>query len=297
MKLAFEDRILKVFVYVSLTILAFTTFYPFWNTLAISFNEGTDTALGGITFWPRQFTTENYKVVFANEQFFDAMLLSIARTISGTILTIGATAVFAYSMSKNELMGRRLYMVIAVITMFFSGGLIPTYLWYRELGLFDNFWVLIVPGAINVWNLIVFRTFFKGLPDGIEESAKVDGASYYGILFKIVIPLSGPVLATLSLFSAVGLWNEWFNASIYINNQDLIPIQTYLINVINSSSFQEQLAQISGMGNAINAFRTSVTSKSLQMTTIMVATIPIIIVYPFVQRFFVKGVLIGSLKE
>lgn len=297
MKLTFEDKMLKTFVYVSLTILSFLTFYPFWNTLVISFNEGTDTSLGGLTFWPREFTLENYRVVFANDSFFQALKVSVARTIFGTFISIAATAIFAYSMSKKELVGRKYYMIVAVITMFFHGGLIPTYLWFREMGLFNNFWVLVIPNMVNVWNMIVFRTFFRGLPDGIEESAKVDGAGYYSVFFRIVLPLSGPVIATLSLFTAVLLWNEWFTASIYINNQDLIPIQTYLMNVINSASFQEQMAQITGLGSNINAFKTSVTSKSLQMTTLMVATIPIILVYPFVQKYFVKGVLIGSLKE
>jgi putative aldouronate transport system permease protein len=297
MKMSVEDRLLKWFVYGSLALLAFLTFYPFWNTLVISFNEGKDTALGGLSFWPRVWTLENYKIVFVNDQFFQSLKISVLRALSGTFLSILFTAVFAYSMSKSELIGRKFYMVVAVITMFFSGGLIPTYLWMRELQLFDNFWVLIIPGLINVWNMIVFRTFFRGLPDGIEESAKVDGSGYYGTFFRIVMPLSGPVIATLSLFTLVNLWNDWFQASIYINNQSLIPIQTYLINVINSSSFQEQMAQLSGTANAASAFQTSVTPKSLQMTSIMVATLPVVMVYPFVQRFFVKGVMVGSLKE
>ncbi|MFC4779441.1 carbohydrate ABC transporter permease [Paenibacillus sp. GCM10023252] len=297
MKLNMEDRMLQVVVYTALALLSFVTFYPVWNTLVISLNEGSDTALGGLTFWPRAFTMENYQVVFKNDQFFQSLWISVARAVSGTFISILFTALLAYSLSKSELMGRKFYMMLAVITMFFSGGLIPTYLWLRELHMFDNFWVLIIPGMVNVWNMIVFRTFFRGLPDGIEESAKVDGCGNYGIFFRIVMPLSGPILATLSLFTAVTLWNEWFNASIYINNQQLIPIQTYLINVINSSSFQEQMAQITGASGAMNAFRSTVTSKSLQMTTIMVATLPIVIVYPFVQRFFVQGVMVGSLKE
>lgn len=297
MKLSVEDKVLKYLIYSLLLMLAFLTVYPVWNTLVISFNEGSDTALGGLGFWPRVWTVENYMVVFKNRQFFQSLWISIARASSGTVISILFTAMLAYSLSKNELMGRKFYMMIAVITMFFSGGLIPTYLWMRELHLFDNFWVLIIPGLVNVWNMIVFRTFFKGLPDGIEESAKMDGSGNYGIFFRIVLPLSGPILATLSLFTAVSLWNEWFNASIYINNQKLIPIQTYLINIVNSSSFKEQMAQITGASGALNAFTSSVTSKSLQMTTIMVATLPIMLVYPFVQRFFVQGVMVGSLKE
>ncbi|WP_231891441.1 carbohydrate ABC transporter permease [Paenibacillus swuensis] len=282
--------------YFLLLLLALVTFYPFWNTLVMSFNIGSDTSLGGITFWPRAFTTENYKVVFSNDQFFQSLLISAARAVSGTLLSIFFTAIFAYSMSKKELIGRSGYMVTAVITMYFSGGLIPTYLWMRELHLFNNFWVLIIPGLISVWNMIVFRTFFAELPEGLEESAKVDGCNHFGIFFRIVLPVSGPVLATLSLFTAVYLWNEWFYAGIYINNQNLLPIQTYLMNVINSNSFAEQMAQLTGTTN-VQGMKSTVTSKSLQMATLMVATIPIIMVYPFVQKYFVKGVLVGSLKE
>ncbi|MFD2614947.1 carbohydrate ABC transporter permease [Paenibacillus gansuensis] len=296
MRLTWEDKTLNAFIYTLLILLAFITFYPFWNTLVMSFNTGADTSLGGVTFWPRDFTTENYKVVFSNDQFFQSLMISAARALSGTLLSVFFTAIFAYSMSKKELVGRKYYMLIAVITMYFSGGLIPTYLWMRELHLFNNFWVLIIPGLISVWNMIVFRTFFAELPDGLEESAKVDGCNHFGIFFRIVLPVSGPVLATLSLFTAVYLWNEWFHAGIYINNQDLLPIQTYLMNVINSNSFAEQMAQLTGVAN-VQGFKSAVTSKSLQMATLMVATIPIILVYPFVQKYFVKGVLVGSLKE
>ncbi|MDQ0112244.1 carbohydrate ABC transporter permease [Paenibacillus harenae] len=291
---SWNDRIIDMIIYTLLAVLSFTAIYPFWNTLVMSLNEGKDTAMGGLTFWPREFTISNYEVIFNDERFFRAMGISIARTVSGTFLSVLITALMAFALAKKELKGKRFYMIAGIITMYFQGGLIPTYLWLREIGLFNNFWALIIPGILSIWNMIVFRTFFQGLPDELEESAKLDGCNYYGLFFRIVLPVSGPVFATLSLFTAVGLWNEWFNAGIFINNADLLPVQNYLMNMINSSSTAEMLSQ---MGNGVNVVTQTVTPKSLQMTAVMVVTLPIIMVYPFLQKYFVKGVMIGSLKE
>lgn len=291
---SWNDRIIDMIIYTLLAVLSFTAIYPFWNTLVMSLNEGKDTSMGGLTFWPREFTISNYEVIFSDERFFRAMGISIVRTVSGTFLSVLITALMAFALAKKELKGKRFYMIAGIITMYFQGGLIPTYLWLREIGLFNNFWVLIIPGILSIWNMIVFRTFFQGLPDELEESAKLDGCNYYGLFFRIVLPVSGPVFATLSLFTAVGLWNEWFNAGILINNAELLPVQNYLMNMINSSSTAEMLSQ---MGNGVNVVTQTVTPKSLQMTAVMVVTLPIIMVYPFLQKYFVKGVMIGSLKE
>ncbi|GAA0336802.1 carbohydrate ABC transporter permease [Bacillus carboniphilus] len=300
MKLAFEDKVLHFFIYIFLAILGFVTLYPFWNSLVISFNAGADTALGGVTFWPREFTLDNYTIVFQDDRLLQAFFVSISRTLVGTFISIFFTALLGYGMSKRWLIGKKYYMLFFVITMYFSGGLIPTFLLVRGLGLMDSFWVLIIPTIINVWNMIIFRTFFKELPESLEESAKLDGCSDFGVFFKIVLPISGPVIATLSLFTAVYHWNDWFTASIYISDADLLPIQTLLQQIMNSNIMSEQMMQASE-GNAVALERMSnlqsITTKSLTMATMMVATIPIILVYPFVQRHFVKGVLIGSLKE
>ncbi|NGZ76842.1 carbohydrate ABC transporter permease [Saccharibacillus sp. VR-M41] len=277
--------------------MAFVSFYPFWNAAVISFNNGTDTLRGGITFWPRAFTLENYRVVFEDSRLINGFLISVLRTLVGTLLSIGATAIFAYGMSKSELMGRQTYMVLCIITMYFSGGLIPTFLLIRSLDLFNTFWVMVIPGLISVWNMIIFRTFFKGIPAGLEESARIDGCSNWGVLFRIVLPLSGPVIATLSLFTAVYHWNDWFTPSIYISNADLLPIQTKLQQILNSNIMSEQMAQLDSAAQGRMSQMKTVTTKSLSMATMMVATIPILCVYPFLQKYFVKGVLVGSLKE
>ncbi|NMM54421.1 carbohydrate ABC transporter permease [Paenibacillus aquistagni] len=291
------DRVMYIFIYSFLILLGFATFYPFWNALVISFNVGADTSMGGITFWPRAFTIENYEIVFKDQRIINGFMISVLRTVVGTVLAILCTSVFAYGMSKKELMGKKYYMIMCIITMYFSGGLIPTFMVIRGLGLTNTFWVFIIPGLISVWNMIIFRTFFRGLPAGLEESAKIDGCGNWSTFFRIVIPLSGPVIATLSLFTAIAHWNDWFGPAIYISNENLLPIQTILKQILDSNIMSEQLANLDSASQGRLSSMKSVTSRSLTMATMMVATLPIICVYPFVQKFFVKGVLVGSLKE
>lgn len=297
MKYSLGDRVMSVTIHALLALLAFVTFYPFWNALVISFNSGFDTSLGGVTFWPRAFTLENYDIVFQDGRITNAFFVSILRTVVGTFLSIVFTAVFAYGMTKRELYGRKVYMIIGLVTLYFSGGLIPSYMLIREIGLTNSFWVMVIPGIISVWNMIIFRTFFQGLPAGLEESAKIDGCGDWGTLFRIVLPLSGPVIATLSLFTAIYHWNDWFTPSIYITSEKWLPIQTMLKQILNANIMSEQMAQLdSAAQNAMDQMK-NVTTKSLSMATMMVATLPIVCVYPFVQKYFVKGVLIGSMKE
>lgn len=291
------DKLLSRSIYFLLSVLAFVTFYPFWNAAVISFNNGMDTVMGGVTFWPRKFTLDNYKIVFEDSRLVRGFMVTLLRTGVGTLLSILATAILAYGMTKQELIGRKYYMIMCIVTMYFSGGLIPSFLLIRELGLMNTFWVLVIPGIISVWNMIIFRTFFLALPGGLEESAKIDGCSSWGVLFRIVFPLSGPVLATLSLFTAIYHWNDWFTPSIYINNVDLLPIQTKLQQILNSNIMSEQMSQMDSAAKSHMEQMKTVTSKSLSMATMMIATVPIMCVYPFVQKYFVKGVLVGSLKE
>ncbi|WP_136604797.1 carbohydrate ABC transporter permease [Paenibacillus dokdonensis] len=294
---SFGDQVFSIFVYVFLILLGFSTFYPFWNGLVVSLNEGMDTALGGITFWPRKWSLENYYVVFRDTRILNAFSISVMRTVVGTILSVLCTAIFAYGMTKKELIGRKYYMLMCIVTMYFGGGLIPTFLVVRGLGLMNSFWVFIIPGLISVWNMIIFRTFFLGLPDGLEESAKIDGCGNWSTFFRIIMPLSGPVIATLGLFTAVAHWNEWFLPSIYITNEKLLPIQSMLQQILSTNIMTEQMSKLDSAAQSRMSAMKSVTTKSLSMATMMVATLPIIAVYPFVQKYFVKGVLVGSLKE
>lgn len=287
-----------IVIYTLLALLAFVTFYPFWNSLVISFNSGQDTMLGGVTFWPRDFTLENYQIVFEDKRLVHAFIISVLRTVVGTAMSVFATAMLAYGLSRRELIGRKYFMIFCLVTMFFSGGLIPTFLLVRGLGLMDTFWAMIIPTLILVWHMIIFRTFFQQLPEGLEEAAKIDGAGNWGIFFRIVLPLSGPVIAAISLFTAVFHWNDWFFPSIYITSENLIPIQTLLQKILNANTVTQQMSQLdAGSAAHLSKAVSNVTGKSLSMAIMMVATIPIILVYPFIQKHFVKGVLIGSLKE
>ncbi|RKN86186.1 carbohydrate ABC transporter permease [Paenibacillus ginsengarvi] len=288
---------LQAWIYSLLALFGLATLYPFWNSLVISFNTGTDTALGGLTVWPRQFTLDNYAIVFQDKRLLNAFLVSAARTVVGTTLSIFFTSMFGYGMSVRGLVWKKGYMVFCIVTLYFSGGLIPFFLLNRELGMMNSFWVMVIPSIISVWNMIVFRTFFAGLPPGLDESAKIDGCGHFGIFFKIVVPVSGPVIATLSLFTAVYHWNDWFTASIFISKPELLPIQTVLQQIMNSNILSEQLMQTNSAAQEHMAKMMSVTTKSLTMATMMVATIPIVVLYPFLQNYFVKGVLVGSLKE
>lgn len=295
-RLGFTDRTMVTTIYVLLTLLSFSALYPFWNTLVVSFNEGLDTAKGGITFWPREFTWSNYEVVFSDRKIGNAFFISISRTVIGTIGAVFMTSLLAYGMTKSYLMGRKFYMVFFIFTLYFGGGLIPTFLLIKSLGLLNNFLVFIIPSLISVWNMIVFRTFFRSLPNGLEESAQIDGCGNWGIYFKIVLPLSGPVMATLGLFTAIAHWNDWFTPTIYINNPDLMPIQTVLRRILNANVITEARGALDSI-TLERLDKKSLTSKSIIAATIMVVSLPIIAVYPFVQKYFVKGVLIGSLKE
>lgn len=291
----FGDIIVSLFVYTTLIFVAFTTLYPFWNALVISFNDGFDTANGGITVWPRVFTLDNYRLVFADSRLLNSLGISIARTAVGTLISMSVTAMMGYALSKKYLIGRKLYIALCIITLYFGGGLIPTYLLIRNLGMINTFWVLVLPSAVNVWNMIIFRTFFQNLPASLEESARVDGCNHISMFLRIVFPLSGPVFATLGLFTAVTYWNSWFDASIYITRDNLLPMQNLLINIINSAIPPDQMRQIGGAAG--NVHMAGVTQRSLMMATMMIAVLPIVIVYPFIQKYFVKGVLVGSLKE
>ena len=289
-----------------MTLFALICLYPFVNILALSFNSGQDSLKGGITVWPREFTLGNYIVVFRNGLVLNAYKVTIARTVIGTVTSLFVTAMTAYAVSEKGLPGKRVIMVYMMITMFFGGGLIPGYLVLRAYGLLNTFWVYIVPGLFGVWNCIIMKTSFSQIPESLKESMRLDGGGEFSILLHIVIPVSLPMFAALALFSAVGHWNDWFGGAYYVRNNDLVPVQTYLYNIMakDISSMAER-----GMLNTANT-RTNVsaellgddgaakvTSMSLKMAIVVIGTAPILITYPFLQKYFVKGVLIGSIKE
>ncbi|OON96419.1 MAG: ABC transporter permease [Epulopiscium sp. Nele67-Bin005] len=280
------DRFNNVLMFV----ICFITLYPIWYIIVNSFNDGNDAMLGGIFWWPRVFSTENYEAVFQNEGLMKAFGITIARTFVGTVTNVFFTAMVAYPLSKSHLIGRKWFLGMGTVTMFFSGGLIPSFLLYKNLGLLDTFWVYILPALFNFFNLIIFVNFFKEIPASLEESAAIDGANDWTIFLKIILPLSRPVLATIALFTGVYHWNDYFAGVIFINNPDLQPVQTFLYRIVAESGSNQMMAA------ATNVTQTT-TSASIKLATMVITTIPILCVYPFLQKYFEKGIMIGAVKE
>jgi len=274
-----------------MVLICIITLYPVWNMVILSFNDSQDTMMGGVYFLPRKFTLESYRLVFLDKAILQAFNVTIWRTLLGTITSVFFTSMVAYAFSKRHILGSKVYLTIGTVTMFFGGGLIPYFILLRSIGLYDHFLVYIIPGLFNFFNCIIFMTFFRELPAGLEESAKLDGANDFTIFTRIVLPLSTPILATIALFNGVGHWNDYFSGVMFINNPDLQPIQTFLYRVIAGAS---QTKSIVGMPAGVTA--QAVSSQSVKLATMAVTTAPIICVYPFLQRYFVKGVMIGAIK-
>jgi putative aldouronate transport system permease protein len=272
-------------------VICFITIYPIWYTIINSFNEGQDAMRGGIYWWPRKFTLQNYVAVFSNSGIVKALGVTVAKTVLGTVVHVFFTAMVAYALSKKDLIGRNIYTTLGLITLFFSGGLIPLYLLIKSLGLLDNFLVYIIPAAFSFYDLLIFKSFFSQIPASLEEAARIDGASDFKIFVRVVIPLSLPVIATIALFHGVYQWNDYFTGMIYINKNDLQPIQTYLYKVVAQAGANSVSANMPG---AIGA--TTVTQQTIKLATMVVTTFPIVCVYPFLQKYFVKGMLLGSVK-
>ncbi|MFD2699024.1 carbohydrate ABC transporter permease [Paenibacillus shunpengii] len=272
-------------------IVCFLTMYPIWYVLVNAFNDGTDAMRGGIYWWPREFSLDNFKAVFDSPGIMTAMGITVAKTVVGTAVHVFFTAMVAYAFSRRDLIGGKLYILMGTVTLFFGGGLIPTFLLIRDLHLLDNFLVYIIPVMFSFFDLIIFMTFFREIPEGLEEAARIDGANDWSIFLRIVLPVSLPVIATISLFHGVYQWNDYFTGMIYINNTDLQPIQTYLYRVVAQSSSNQMVAAVQG-----TAATKTVTSQSIKLATMVVTTLPIVFVYPFLQKYFVKGMMIGSIK-
>lgn len=284
------EALFDMFNNFGMLIVCFLTIYPIWYVLVNAFNDGQDAMRGGIYWWPRQFSLQNFEAVFQSSGIMTAMGITVAKTVIGVFVHVLFTAMVAYAFSRKGLIGGKLYIFLGTVTMFFGGGLIPTYLLIKDLNMLDSFLVYIIPAMFSFFDLIIFMTFFREIPDGLEEAAKIDGANDWSIFLRVVLPVSMPVIATIALFHGVYQWNDYFTGVIYINNTDLQPIQTYLYKVIAQSSSNQMMAQVPG------GIAKTVTSQSIKMATMVVTTLPIVFVYPFLQRYFVKGMMIGSIK-
>lgn len=291
------DRIFDLFNYAFMIFLMIVTIYPFINMLAVSLNDASDSVKGGIYFWPRELSFDSYKYVFDQGTIVHATLISVLRTVIGTLLSTFCSAMVAYAISRPEFVLRKFVTLAFVLTMYFNGGLIPNFLLMRELGLMNSFWVYIIPGIIGVFNIIVIRSFIEGLPDGIMESSRIDGAGEFTTFLRIVLPLTLPVLATTSLFTAVYHWNSWFDVFLYNSSHvELSTLQYELMKMLQNSNASVSSTDASGAFASGSTSANYVTPTSIRSTMTIVASLPIIMVYPFLQRYFVKGLTLGGVK-
>ncbi len=293
MKTSFSD---KAFVFCNtLFLIAFVviTLYPVLNTMAISFNDGVDAVRGGIHLWPRIITLQNYKTVFNQQNILTGAFITVMRTVIGTILALITNALLAYVVSRKKFLFRSQLSLFWVITMYVNGGMIPTLILYRGLGLTNSFWVYVIPSMIGAFNMLVMRTYMEGLPGALEESAKVDGAGDATIFINIISPLCKPVYATVALFVAVGQWNSWFDAMLYNRMSSQYTTLQYELMKLLSSVMQQ-----SGTANPGSvAVGSAVTPVSVRAAATVATMLPIICLYPFLQKYFVSGMTIGSVKE
>lgn len=285
------EKIFEFAIVIGMAIMCFAIVYPVWYCVVQAFNDGEDAMLGGIYWWPREFTLNNFKAVFANSDIINAFGISVARTLIGTFTSVLFTSIVAYTFSRKHLIGRKFYLALGTVTLFFNGGLIPTFLLVKSIGLYDNFLVYILLPLFNFYNCILIMNYFKTLPESLEESARIDGSDDFGIFFKIVLPISTPIIATIALFNGVVCWNDYYMGVVYINSDSLQPIQTYLYKVIAQSSAEKMAVAAAG-----DLATSSVTSTSIKMATMVVTTLPIICAYPFLQKYFAKGLMAGAVK-
>lgn len=287
------QKIFAAFNYTILILFGIVTFYPFWYVLIASFNTGRDFSRGGVFFFPREFTLQNYEMAFKDPRIMDSLFVSIGRTILGTVLSLAVTALLAYALSVKTLPGKTGITFLFFFTTLFSGGMIPYYIQLRNLGLTSSFWLYIWPGLYSFFNLILMRTNFSNIPEELRESAQLDGAGDIRILTQIYLPISKPVLATLALLIGVGHWNDWFTGAYYQSQQVLKPAATVLQQLLSEAT---KNSSIKAGQETILTSMTSYTSQSLQMAFVMILTMPIVLVYPFLQKYYVKGMMIGSVK-
>ncbi len=287
------EKVFTIANYTCMVLLGVVTLYPFLNVLAISLNDSLDTVKGGITIFPRMFTLNNYKEIFQLNTLSTAVTVSVLRTVVGTFAGIISTAMLAFTMSREDYFARKFITVLFVVTMYVGGGLIPDYMLIRHLGLTNNFLVYIVPNLISVFNVIVLRSFIDGLPFELQESAKLDGANDLTVFFRIIFPLCTPAIATLSLFIAVGQWNSWFDTFLYCGlNKNLTTLQFELQKILSNAQSGSQ-----DMYRGIDSTDIKrISPESIRMAMTIVATLPILFVYPFVQKYFIKGLTLGAVK-
>ncbi len=292
------DYIIEGIIVTVLLLIALITVYPFLNVLALSFNDAGDSVKGGITLWPRKFTLNNYAEVMAYPSLINGALISVLRTVIGAGLSTFFTAVMAYTLSRKDFMARKFFNILFMVTMYVSGGMVPGYLLIRDLHLFNSFLVYILPGLVGAFYVFLMRSYIEGLPYSLQESAMLDGANDIRIFRSIILPLSKPSIATVTLFYAVNQWNSWFDTYLYnSSNIKLTTLQYELQKIIQNVSAAAAAAKDGASPSMMDAAKSAaVTPQSIQMAITIVVIVPIILVYPFLQKYFVGGMTVGAVK-
>ena len=287
-------KLFLVFNAIFIALLTLTCIIPIWNILCMSFSDASYVAAGEVKLWPVGFTTEAYRFVMMNDKFWAAFLVTLQRVGSGVLVNMVLVILAAYPLSKSvrEFQARKYYVWFFIVTMLFNGGLIPTYIVVSRAGLINSIWALILPGAVPVFNVILLMNFFRSLPKEIEESANIDGAGQFTVMWRLYVPLSMPAIATIILFVLVGHWNSWFDGLIYMNDQNRYPLQSYLQTVITSTSIS--LLQTTDVQMLIDRFK--VNDRNMRAAQIFIAMVPILAAYPFLQKYFTTGIVMGSVK-
>jgi putative aldouronate transport system permease protein len=283
------ELVIDAVVWAFLILFCFICLYPFWFIIVASFNEGNDMMRGGVYWWPRVFTLQNYEIFFAQTAWLSAIKVSVARTVVGTLFSVFVTSLVSYALSRRNLLHGKTYRMLFVFSMYVSGGLIPFYIVLRLVGLIDTFWVYILPTTLNLYFVLIGINFFRSIPDSLIEAAYLDGATERCIFMRIVLPLSTPFIATLALFAAVGQWNSWLDSVYYVSDKTLRPMAYWMISMMNRTQGSGANQDLSG---AI-----SLTALASQSTAVVATVAPILLVYPFLQKYFVQGMMIGSIKE
>ena len=287
-----KSRTFDVVVIIMFVALALLTLYPFYNVIILSFSNTESVAKHIPYLLPFAVDFTGYKTIIQDSDFINSLLVSLFVTIVGTALNMVLSVIAAYVLSRKYLDGRNIIMSVIVFTMLFGGGLVPTYMVIKDMGLINKVWAMILPTAINTYYLIIMKNYFLGLPDGLFEAAKLDGAGEWTMLWKVAFPLSKPIMATFTLFYAVDRWNEWYNALLYINKKALSPLQIYLRDILTSLN-----SQLSTQAQQMMGSTQKVSTSAVQMATIVITALPIMLVYPYLQKYFVNGVMVGGIKE
>ncbi|MBD2843976.1 carbohydrate ABC transporter permease [Paenibacillus sp. IB182496] len=285
-KTGMVDRLVLSFIYGTLILLSLSVLFPIFYVVAVSLTPFEEVLRnGGFIVVPRAITWEAYRIFLTNDRIPDAYQVTFIITVAGTLINLVLTALLAYPLSKPRLPGRKIFLLLIVFTMLFNGGIIPTYLIVKATGLLNTLWAMMIPNAVSAFNLLIMKTFYENLPESLDEAAKIDGAGEVRTLVQIVLPLSMPIMATIGLFYSVGHWNEFFQAIMYVSDTAKFPLQVVLRGILSRSQSVEELS-----------LEETMPTESLQMAAVILTAVPIIVVYPFIQKHFTQGVLLGSIK-